>query len=149
MAGKKLTALTPSDLQAYLNRKRVGDPSKQIKALSARTVQYHRAVLRTALAQALEWGEVSRNVAALVKPPRVERKEVEPFTVEQSTALLTALSSHPLEGVVTLALATGMRQGELLGLAWADVDLEAATIRVHQQVQRIERKLTICPLKTD
>jgi integrase len=138
----RLAHLTPSDVQSYLHQKRA-------QGLSPRTVQYHRSVLRTALGQALRWEEVSRNVATLVDPPRSERTEVEPFTLDQITALQTALKGHPLEGVIILALATGMRQGELLGLTWVDVDLDGANVRVRQQLQRIKGKLTLCPLKTD
>jgi integrase len=138
----QLSRLALQDLRGLLNQRAAG-------GLSPRTVQYLRAIVHRALSQALKDDLVHRNVAALVDSPRVEKTEVEPFTVEESSALLKSIAGHPLEGVLTLALATGLRQGELLGLTWGDLDLDKATVRVRQQLQRIEGKLTLCPLKTD
>src|ERR687888_2143086 len=72
-----LGKLGPSDVQRYLN-------AKLEAGQSARSVQYHRAVLRIALNQALKWGLVARNVAALVDPPRVRRPEVKPLELDQA-----------------------------------------------------------------
>ena len=63
---RQLAQLTPQDVQGYMNAKRA-------TGLSARTVLYHRAVLRRALGKALKWGMVARNVATLVDPPRTAR----------------------------------------------------------------------------
>ncbi|MHB1414615.1 MAG: site-specific integrase, partial [Chloroflexota bacterium] len=67
---KQLQKLSPKDVQTLINR-------KLASGLSARTVQYCHAVLRTALDQALKWGLVARNVATLVDQPRVKRKEIQ------------------------------------------------------------------------
>jgi integrase len=126
-----LAKLTPQQVQKWMN-------DKQAEGLSPRTVCYLRAVLRKALGQALKWGEVARNVATLVDPPRMEQKDVEPFTPEQCQRILKAARGERLEALYTVALALGLRQGEALGLHWADVDLDAATLRVRVQLQKID-----------
>jgi integrase len=139
---KRLTQLSPADLQRYMNQKLAG-------GLSPRTVQYHRAILRRALSQALRWGLVARNIATLVDPPRVPRKQIEPLSPEETEQFLRAVRGQRLEALYTVALALGLRQGEALGLRWADVDLERAVIRVQVQVQRIAGTLQLTELKTD
>jgi integrase len=137
----QLAQLSPQDVQGYMK-------AKQAAGLSARTVLYHRAVLRRALGQALKWGVAARNVATLVDPPRVERHEVEPLDVEQANTFLNSVRGHRLEALFTVALALGLRQGEALGLRWEDVDLDRAVLHVRKQVQRIEGKLTLVEPKT-
>ena len=65
-----------------------------------------------------------RNVAALAKPPRVDEEEVGPYTVEEIQAILAAAELVPNRARWAIALALGLRQGEVLGLRWPDVDLE-------------------------
>ena len=105
------------------------------KGRSPRTVQYVRAVLRRALGQATKWGMVPRNVAALVDPPRVVRCEVQPFSVEEIPALMTAFEHDRLGPLYLLALTHGLRQGEALGLHWQDIDLNERTLRVRHALQ--------------
>jgi integrase len=69
--------------------------TKRDGGLSARTVQYHRAVLRRALGQALKWGDVGRNVATLVDPPKTVRHEIEPLDTDQASRLLEAAQGEP------------------------------------------------------
>jgi integrase len=126
-----LAKLTPQQVQKWMNDKQGG-------GLSPRTVCYLRAVLRKALGQALKWGEVARNVATLVDPPRQVEKEIEPFTPDECRHLLDAVRGERLEALYTVALALGLRQGEALGLRWDDVDLDAASLRVRYQLQKID-----------
>lgn len=87
-------------------------------------------VLGRILDVALARGLVVRNVARLVEPPRVVRVEPAALTVAEARRILDAVRGDRLEALWVLALATGMRQAELLGLRWQDVDLEAGTVRV-------------------
>lgn len=131
MLGKhQLAKLTPQHVQAFMN-------AKLAAGLSPRTVQYLRAVLRRALGQALKWGLVLRNVATLVDPPRVERKEMTAFSPEQAPQFLTAVRGDRLEALYTVALSLGLRQGEALGLRWQDIDFTAGTLRVAVALQKI------------
>lgn len=105
--------------------------------LSPRTVQYIRAVLRRALGQAMRWGLLSRNVAALVDGPRVPKRELRPLTPTEVREFLEQVRGDRLEALFVLALSTGLRQGELLGLRWSDVDLDGGTLRVSKALQRV------------
>jgi integrase len=106
--------------------------------------------MRVALAKAVRQGLVHRNVAALADPPRVQQKHYEPLTVEEAGRLLAAVRGHRLEALVVLALATGLRQGELLGLRWDDVASDCSAVTVRNSLQRIRGQgLQLVPPKTD
>jgi integrase len=81
-----------------------------------------------------------RQVATLVDPPTIVRAEVEPFTSKEAQTLLQAVSGDRLEARWIVGLALGLRQGEVLGLWWDDVDLDAATLRVRRALQRQRAK---------
>ena len=108
----------------------------QDRGLSPRTVQYTHAVLHRALKQALRWGMVGRNVCEAVDRPQVQRKEVQPLDARQAKKLLDTArgAGDRLEALYILAVHTGMRPGELLGLKWEDVDLRevGASLRVNR-----------------
>ena len=106
------------------------------KGLKPRYVRLAHAVLRRALGQAERWNEIPRNPAALVDPPRAERSEVAPLGAEEIDQLLAVAKGDPLEALYVLAVTTGLRQGELLGLRWQNVDLGVGRLAVRQQVQR-------------
>ena len=97
---------------------------------------YIRVVLRAALNQARKWNLVGRNVAELVESPRVRRFEIKPLTPEQARQLLDAAKGNRLEALCAVALACGLRVGEILGLRWQDVDLEAGRLAIRQSIQR-------------
>ena len=121
----KLKALTPAHVQGFYR-------SKLDAGLSARTVQYLHAVLHRALKQALRWNLVPRNACEAVDPPRPSRGEIRPLSPAQARALLRAASGDRLEALYVLAVHCGMRQGELLGLRWDDVDLDAGMLQVRR-----------------
>lgn len=107
--------------------------AKMIRAGSAPGTahQAHRTI-RTALGEAERRGRVTRNVAALAKAPRRDELEVEPYTVEEVQALLRAASARRNSARWAIALALGLRQGEVLGLRWSDVDLDKGTLWVRR-----------------
>ena len=123
--------LRPADVQGYLN-------AKSASGLAPRTVAYHRNVLRQGLGHAERTELVWRNVAKLALPPRIPRREVRPLTPEQARIFLGAIAGDRFEALYLLALGVGLRQGEILGLRWSDVDLESGTIRVRSSLQRVE-----------
>lgn len=127
---RPLAKLEPSDIRGWMRLLGAG--------LSSRTVGYCRSVLRIALNAAIDDEVLHRNVAARVKPPKVERREIEPLTPGQARAFLDALAGHRLEALFSVALACGLREGEALGLAWEDIDFERRTITVRRQLQRVE-----------
>jgi integrase len=93
-------------------------------------------VLRRALGQAVRWGVLARNVAALVDPPKQTHHELSPLAPEECRLLLDHIRGEPLEALYVLALSTGLRQGELLGLKWVDVELESARLTVRRALGR-------------
>jgi integrase len=91
--------------------------------------QVHRTI-RTALGEAVRRGHVSRNVAALAKPPRVQPELVRPYSVEEIRLILAAADERPNRARWAIALALGLRQGGVLGLRWDDVDFENRLLRI-------------------
>jgi integrase len=97
--------------------------------------QVHRTI-RTALGEAVRRGHLSRNVAALAKPPRVQIESVQPYTIDEIRAILAAAEAHRNSARWAIALALGLRQGEVLGLRWSDVDLEQGLLRIRSTRMR-------------
>lgn len=104
--------------------------------LSPATVQKMHHVLHKALGQAVRWNLIPRNPADAVKAPTPTPKEMHPLSVHEARRLLAAAQGDRLEALYVLAIHTGMRRGELLGLQWADVDLDSSTIRVRRTLTR-------------
>lgn len=137
----RLDQLTPQHVQEMIN-------ARLAKGFSTKTVAYVHQVLRTALTLGVRWEMVSRNVAKLVDKPRVERKPINPLTPDEARTFLRAIRGHRLEALFTVALALGLRQGEALGLRWEDINFNAGTLRVNNQLQRIDKRLILVPPKT-
>ena len=121
----KLRALTPTHVRGLYRQ-------KLESGLAPRTVNYIHQTLHKALRQAVADGLVPRNVASVVRAPRPAKKEMRFLDLEQAEALLEAARGDRLEALYVLAIRTGMRQGELLGLRWSDVDLETGTLHVRR-----------------
>ncbi len=136
-----LARLTPQQVQAFLN-------AKSSEKLAPRTVAYIRAVLRQALGQAERWGLVTRNAARLAEPPRVPRREVSPLSPVEARRFLEAIRGDRLEALYLVALGVGLRQGEILGLAWTDIDVERATLTVRHALQRVNSVLILVEPKS-
>jgi integrase len=116
--------------------------------LSARTVGHVHRCLHNALIVAVEWNLLARNPAAIAKPPKVQAREIEIITVEQAQKLLQCLRGRALHPIIMLALATGMRRGELLALRWCDVDLDAGTAQVARSLEQTKAGLRFKEPKT-
>jgi integrase len=139
-----LSRLTPAQVEAFLRKKAAEGRKRTLKAedvpkgLNPRSVVYMRAILRSALRTAERHGLVHRNVAALAEPPRVTRTTVQPLTTGEARAFLAGIKGDRHETLYITAIATGLRQGEILGLRWVDVDLDAGTITVRQARERVK-----------
>jgi integrase len=115
---------------------------------SKRTAQYIHSVLHRALGQAARQGLVARNVADFVERPRVERHEVTVLDLGQARQFEKAAGEDPNEGLYVLAITTGMRQSELLGLRWRDVDLHRGYLSVTNTLVKPGRCPVFGPPKT-
>lgn len=91
--------------------------------------QVHRTA-RTALGEAVRRGHITRNPAELARPPRVRQDMVEPYSVVEIQRIMQEAASRPNAARWAIALALGLRQGEVLALTWSDVDLAGGTLRV-------------------
>ena len=141
-----LAKLEPEDVQGMLAALRQRQ-SRRGLPMSPTTVRYAYAVLRIALGRAMKLGRVHRNVATLIDPPSKVQTERAPLTAEQVTTLVASIRSERIGPLVLTALGTGLREGELLGLRWQDVDLDAGTLAVRHTLQRVTR--TLAEPKTD
>ncbi|BAE82597.1 tyrosine-type recombinase/integrase [Desulfitobacterium hafniense] len=135
----KLSDLRPGHLMKfykYLEQDGIRQDGKPGK-LSDRSIRYYHAVLSSMLEDAMKWQLITSNPAARVEAPKVRRKQTTSYDETQSAELLQALYSEPIKYRVltTLALYTGLRRGELLGLEWKVIDMENAQIAVVKQSQ--------------
>jgi len=121
----KLKALTPDHVRGLYREKLDG-------GLAPRTVLHIHRTLSKALKQATDDGLIPRNAAALVKPPRPRREEIRPLNREQVQALFEAARGDRLEALYVVAVTAGLRRGELQGLKWEDLNLEAGTLQVRR-----------------
>jgi integrase len=122
---------------------------------STRTMKAARDVLRAALSQAIIDEEITRNVAALAKLPkplrRVPKRRVRPWSVDEARTFLEYSRSvaDPLYAAWVLVLVLGLRRGEVLGLTWPSVELDAAGLRTMDQLQRAGTELLHRETKTE
>jgi len=123
--------------------------AKTAAGLAAKTVHYMKGTLQVALNQAMKWGMVMRNVAVLVdSPTKAPIKEVAPLTIEEATTFLEAIRGDRLEALYVVALSLGLRQAEVLGLTWQDVDLDQGRLEVRRSLQRVDGKYVLMDVKT-
>jgi len=127
----KLARLQPSDVERAIRE-------ALETGQSPRTVHHHRAVLRTALNHAIRHGVLARNAAALSEAPHVPEGEHDAISPARAKAILQAVKGHRLEALYLLLLATGLREGEALGLRWDDVSLEDGTVSVRRVLQKVK-----------
>jgi len=125
-----LQKLTPQQVQEFYAR-------KLEEELSSKVVHDIHGVLHLALKNAVRWGLVSRNVCDFVTPPRIVSREVVPLSLEQARSLVNHVRGHRLELLLTMAVVTGMRRGELLALRWSNIDFENGRLLVLHSVDFI------------
>lgn len=165
---KKLTKLTAKDVRIWLNQLRTtcqcctrGIDARRdeprccatgsccSKRLSPLTLTYIHSVLKSALEHAVREEEIPRNVARNVRTGTPRPRRFEPLTTDEARQLLTTAQGHRLHALFELALHTGLRKGELLGLRWEDLDLDRGTAAVRRTLQRTSTGgLTTLPTKT-
>ncbi|MFI9062642.1 tyrosine-type recombinase/integrase [Streptomyces sp. NPDC053429] len=165
---KKLAKLTAKDVRTWLNQVRTTcqccarsiDAGRDqprccaagvccSKRLSPLTLAYIHSVLKSALEHAVREEEITRNVARNVRTGTPRPRRFEPLTADEARQFLTAARNDRLFVLYELALRTGLRKGELLGLQWEDLDLSAGTASIRRTLQRTQAGgLTTLPTKT-
>src|SRR6516162_7849713 len=117
--------------------------------LSSSSIRHVLRVLRAALQDAVDEELLSRNMARLVQLRVTDDRKVRSFTRAEALRYLGAAEHHRLYALWAVALAMGLRRGEALGLAWADVDLDGGRMTVRQALHRVDGQLRLDPVKTD
>ncbi|MER7467079.1 tyrosine-type recombinase/integrase [Streptomyces sp. NPDC097981] len=163
---KKVARLTAKDVRTFLDRLRTTcqcctqglDTERQAccaigeccqKQLSPSTVTYVHSVLKAALEHAVREDELPRNVARNVKTPVPRPRRFRPLTAAEARQFLDAARADRLHALYELALRTGLRKGELLGLHWEDFDLNSGNASIRRSLQRTRTGgLTHLPTKT-
>jgi integrase len=126
-----LSALSAVDVERALARAVAG-------GLSPRSASHVRATLRRALADAVRDGLVARNAAADARPPRIPHRAIEYLEPAELRRLIDASRDDQYGPVFALAATSGLRLGELLGLAWKDIDEKRGTLTVRQALAERE-----------
>jgi integrase len=134
----RLRDLTPGEIAGYLSAKRAERNKKEQPRYSTTTVRYHGLILRMILKWAAEMGKTTYNPATGVKLPAPERHDLRVLDEEQTRLFLATAKRYSAHyRLYLMATLTGMRQGELLGLRWQDVDLTRGTVTVQQTLYRM------------
>ncbi len=127
VGGVRLASLSPLHVQGL--HRALGEAGA-----SPRCVQQAHTVLHVALSDAVRLGLIARNVCDAVSRPRAPRHEIVHLDQDQVRRLFEAAQGDRFEALYVLAVTSGMRLGELLGLAWRDVDLESRTVEVRRSL---------------
>ena len=146
-----LQKLQPEDLdELYVKLLIDGKRNGTKGGLSAKSVRNVHATMQSALSDATRKGTVFRNVADIADPPSISRsgRSMNVWTGDQLRSFLEAIADHDLYPLYFLAATTGMRRGEVAGLLWRSVDLDAGRLTVNQQIVSVEYKLIEDDLKT-
>jgi integrase len=126
----RLKDLRPDHIQALYSAKLDG-------GLGPVTVRHAHAILHRALGQAVKWGLLRRNPADAVDKPKLARREMQTLSLDQAQALFAVAKGTRVEALLHLAVNTGLREGELLGLRWSDLDWKTGALQVQRQLQRV------------
>jgi integrase len=141
IGGVRLEKLTPAHVEAWMTQlERIG--------LRSRRRQMALAVLRMALNTAARQGVISRNVCEVIDKPRTEPKEMSPLTAEQAAQFLEVVEGHRWHALFVLAITVGMRQGELSGLEWDDIDFGERVLHVRRTLYERKNGFQVGPPKT-
>ena len=132
---QKLTKAHLDDLVTYMQKsgRRVGNVQR--KGLGPRSIQATLTRLEAVLEDAVRQGTLSRNVATLVERPAQIKREMNTWTAEQASQFLQAVTSERLSAALMFSL-NRLRRGEVLGLRWSDINLDAKTVTV--KVNRVD-----------
>lgn len=141
IGGVRLTKLEPSHIDGLFQRL---DEAGQ--TLSRQQKVY--AVLRRALNIAVKRDMILRNVCVTVDMPKAEQREMQPLTQEEAKRFLDAAGNDRLHALYVLAVTVGMRQGELIGLQWDDIDFTENSLFVRRTLNEANGKFVSGPPKT-
>lgn len=121
---------------------------KKEKGLSSSYIQRMHEVIRQLLKVAYKWELIPKDISSFVEAPRLEKKEMKVWSVEQVNEFLKFTKHSRYNPVFFLAAYTGMRKGEILGLHWDDIDFEEKTIRISKTLYKVKDQYLLHEPKT-
>lgn len=136
MGQTELSKITPREIQSLYN------DLKESNKLSDENIRKIHTIINDSLNKAFRWEMIVRNPASLVEAPKVSKKEVEVWNEDEIQRFLSAARDTRYYAAFLLALTTGMRQGEILGLRWKDIDEENRTISIIQTLSHKGQELS-------
>lgn len=123
--------------------------SEMAKAeLSGSSRKQARIILNQAFKLAMKWGLINRNPVDAIETPRIESKEFTVLDLDQSKRFRDAVKDDRLEALYIMAIATGMRQGELFGLKWKDIDFASQSLSIRRTVAEVNGEFIVGEPKT-
>jgi integrase len=149
IGGVALSKLTPVHVQSLCADMQTKAVERKAARDGASIRRLTFGVLHKALKEALRLGLVARNVCDVVNRPRMPRSEFTTLSLAEARDLLTSATDWPIESIIVLALTTGMRLGEILGLQWEDVDLGAGCLSVRYTLMELNGEYTLAEPKTE
>lgn len=133
MLNKEISKITTADIDALYNQ-------KLAEGYSTSYVRQIHQIVNKAFSQAVKWNEINSNPAAEADPPSIRKPEIEIWSKDHVRSFLDACKNERHYITFLLAISTGMRRGELLGLRWCDIDLNEGIIRVNKSLANIPGK---------
>ncbi len=143
----RLTELTSEDVQLFVNSLSMGVGIDE--PMSPKSVKNIHGVLHKCLTVAVNAKHIQENPANLTILPRVVKPDIQPLTPEQLQRFLTAIRGHSKELLFTVAVFTGLRQAELIGLTWDCIDFDAGSIYVYRQIVKEKEGYRFTTLKNN
>jgi integrase len=131
LGAKPMQAIRAQDLNALYTSLR--------DRLAPRTIGHLHRLLHLVFGHATKWGNIKRNVVALVNAPKVPVTEAPVLQLAEIPQMFDAVRGRSLYPIAVVALGTGMRRGELCALRWQDVNLDAATLRVERSLEQTRK----------
>jgi integrase len=124
----------------FISQKKDNDGEKiKSKGISEQTIKHHHRLITSILNYALQKGQIKENPAVRADAPKVRKKDPKCYDEEETFLLLDLLEKAPIKyrTIINIALVSGCRLGEIMGLEWSDIDFKKSTIEIRQASQYI------------
>jgi integrase len=141
LGNQKLNAITAQQIQRLYTR-------KLNAGLSKKTVHHIHSTLRRVLNEAVKWELIHRNPCDSVTPPRVIQRPPTVWSIEQAQTFLRATAEHKWHAIYLIALSTGARRGEILGMEWQNLNWTRSTITIEKTISEIKGRAVVTSPKT-
>ena len=146
LGAQRMDKLTPALIQIFYNSSQK-ESSEGQDGLSPKSIRNMHGIIHKALQKAVELGYLKKNPSDKCELPKVSKPNIVPMDKEHIKAFVNELQDEPLRRMYLVALFTGMRLGEIIGLTWDNVNFKTGTIKISQQMQRFNGSYRMVPPK--